>query len=123
MRRMRVSATLDPVSYFVTGLSILAGYSSSEAIVNLRVMEGSRVVASDHINLGRVVTVLFGAGPLSGSRPVTLQCEFTRSAPDDPTTYTLIAEIEGWAGAGGFSSALASERAHLQQFQLYLHRR
>src|SRR2546423_1714857 len=44
IRRLRVSATLDPVSYYVSGLSVLAGYSSSEAIVNLRVMEGSRVV-------------------------------------------------------------------------------
>jgi hypothetical protein len=123
VRRVRVSATLDPVRYYANGLSIGAGYSSAEAIVNLRVMESSHVVASDRVSLARLVTAVAGYGSSEGSRPVTLGCEFTRPIPDDATTYTLIAEIEGWAGAGGFSEASLSETAHLQQFHLFLHRR
>lgn len=125
IRRVRVSATLDPVYYYVAGYSAPPGYSSAEAIVNLRVMDGSRVVASDRISLWRLVTAVVGGGATSGSRPVTLRCEFTRPSPDDATTYTLIADIEGWAGAGGlwYSQTSVIERAHLQQFQVYLHRR
>ena len=125
VRRVRVSATLDPVRYNLMSLTSppLGGYSSSEAIVNLRVMDGSLVVCSDRLSLGRSVTAVVGYLTPSGMRPVTLRCEFTRPVPDDATTYALIAEIEGWAGAGGLSAAAVDEIANLQRFHVYLHRR
>jgi hypothetical protein len=124
-RRVRVSATLDPVIHYVDGTTLppTPGYTSAEVIVNLRVMDGSRVVASDRISLGRVVTAVVGGGRSAGRRPVTLTCDFTRPQPDDATTYTLVAEIEGWAGAAGLSFATAQGQAHVRQFHVYLHRR
>jgi hypothetical protein len=122
VRRVRVFATLDPVHFNTLAGAFLAGYASSEAIVNLRVMEGSRVVASDRVSLGRAIAAVFGVGGPYGTRSVTLQCEFTRATPDDATTYNLIAEIEGWAGAGAIAEAQVSMEATLQRFQVYLHR-
>ena len=121
VQRVRVFGAFDPLT-FVTGAASSSGYASSEAAVNLRVMEGSRIIASDRISLWRVVSIL-GISYQSGARPVTLECDFTRLEPDEATTYTLIAEIEGLAGALIFASAGVEEQARLRQFQVYLHRR
>ena len=121
VRRVRVFVTLNPTSYGTTAFN-LSGYSSAEAIVNLRLLEGSRILASDRLSLSRSVAEFIGASDRSGSRSVTLLCEFTRPAPDDETTYTLVAEIEGWAGAGGLGGAAVNISTTLRQFQAYLHR-
>jgi len=125
VRRVRVSATLDPF-YYSNGAGGVAVYASSEMVVNLRVMQGSRIVASERVSLSRIITAVVGLGFTEGvrrNRPFTLQCEFTRPVSDDAATYTLIAEIEGWAATGGFPSfAVANMEAHLQRFQVYLHR-
>jgi hypothetical protein len=46
MRRVRVFVTLNPATYGAFAMAV-AGYSSSEAIFNLRALEGSRRIASD----------------------------------------------------------------------------
>jgi len=122
VRRVTASATLDPVRHSLSGLSV-GGYTSSEAIVNFRVMEGTRELCRDRFSLGRVISAVAGGGFPQGSRTLTLQCEFSRSNPNDPGVYNLIGEIEGWAGAGGLSSASVWIDALLRQFHLYLHRR
>lgn len=38
-------------------------------------------------------------------------------------SYSLVAEIEGWAGSGGLAGAIASAEATLRQFQVSLYRR
>lgn len=121
MRRIRVFARFDPTT-FGTFANALLGYSSAEAIVNLRLLNGSRVVASDRLSLSRSVAAVIGSNRTEGTRPVTLQFDYTRPAPDDETTYTLVAEVEGWAGAGGLSDAIVYVNATVRQFQVYLHR-
>ena len=69
VRRVRVSATLDPVDYHVSGCSF-GGYSSSRAIVNLRVMEGSRVdCVNQPISLARLATAVPGGGRFKRQTP------------------------------------------------------
>lgn len=85
VRRVRVYVTLEPTAYRANALNI-GGYSSAEAIVNLRLLEGARVLASDRISLGHAFVVWIGDSHVGATRPVTLQCEFTRPAPDDETT-------------------------------------
>jgi hypothetical protein len=121
VKRVRVFVTLNPTSYGTHAFN-LSGYSSAEAIVNLRLLEGSRIVASDRLSLSRSVAEFIGASDREGSRSVMLQCEFTRPAPYDETTYTLVAEIEGWAGTGGLGGATVNISTTLRQFQVYLHR-
>ena len=121
MRRIRVFARFDPTT-FGTFANALLGYSSAEAIVNLRLLDGSTVVASDRLSLSRSVVFAIGSNRIEGARPVTLQFDYTRPAPDDETTYTLVAEIEGWAGTGGLSDAMMYANTTVRQFQVYLHR-
>lgn len=121
MRRIRVFARFDPTTYG-TFANALLGYSSAEAIVNLRLLEGSTVVASDRLSLSRSIAAVIGSDHREGARPLTLQFDYTRPAPDDETTYTLVAEVEGWAGAGGLSDAITYVNATVRQFQVYLHR-
>ena len=121
VERVRVFGAFDPAR-FVTMAVSTCGYASSEAIVNLRIMEGSRLIASDRISLWRVVSIL-GMSHQTGTRLVTLECDFRRPAPDEATTYTLIAEIEGLAGALFCAGAVVEEQARQQRFQVYLHRR
>jgi hypothetical protein len=122
VRRIRVYATFPQVYYQLTGFVAL-GYASAEAIVNLRVIEGSRVLASDRVSLGRVIGPVIGGGWPDGERPVTLYCEFARDASGVPATYSLIAEFEGWTGSGGIALAHVGMYGVLQQFQVFLDRR
>jgi hypothetical protein len=121
VRRVRVYVTLDPTVYGANAFN-LGGYSSAEAIVNLRLLEGARVLASDRLSLGRAFAAAIGDSRVGATRPVTLQCEFVRPAPDDEATYTLVAEVEGWTGTGGLGGAAVDIAAVLRQFQIYLHR-
>jgi hypothetical protein len=121
MRRVRAYVRFEPTT-FGTFANALLGYSSAEAIVNLRLLDGSTVVASDRLSLSRSIAAVIGGSHTEGARPVTLQFDYTRPAPDDETTYTLVAEIEGWAGAGGFSDAMMYANATVRQIQVYLHR-
>ena len=123
MRRIRVFARFDPTT-FGTFAGTVLGYSSAEAIVNLRLLDGSTVVASDRLSLSRSVAAVIGCNHTEGARSVTLQFDYTRPAPDDETTYTLVAEVEGWAGGGtGFlSDAMMYVNSTVRQFQVYLHR-
>lgn len=91
---------LDPLSHLVNTNGFLR-YASAEARVNLRVMEGSRQLCSDTFHLARSMTVAVGADEQTGEQPVSLQCEFTRSTPDSPETYFVVAEFEAWTGVGG----------------------
>jgi hypothetical protein len=124
VRRVRVSADLDPVGYYMGAFTYLVlGYSSAETIVNLRVMEGTREVCSDRVSLARAISAVFGYPQPRGRRPVALQCEFTRAAHDSPATYNMVAELEAWAGVGGFAVAHAGGNGRLRQFQVLLDRR
>ena len=124
MRRIRVFARFDPTT-FGTFAGTVLGYASSEVIVNLRLLDGSTVVASDRLSLSHSIAAVVGVSHTEGARPVTLQFDYTRPAPDDETTYTLVAEVEGWAGGGGtgfLSDALMHVNSTVRQFQVYLHR-
>ena len=123
VRSVRASAALDPVQYYAGAIALLFGYSSAEAIVNLRVMEGSREMCSERVSLARAISAVAGFPHPSGTRPVTLQCGFTRAAPETPTTYHLVAELEGWAGAGGLAGAFVGMTGTLRQFEVLLDRR
>lgn len=121
MRRVRAFVRFEPTT-FGTFVNALLGYSSAEAIVNLRLLDGSTVVASDRLSLSRSVVTVIGSNRTEGTRPVILQFDYTRPAPDDETTYTLVAEIEGWAGTGGLSDAMMYANTTVRQLQVYLHR-
>lgn len=121
VRRVRVSATLDPVSYNLIAVCFV-GYASGEAIVNLHVMEGSREVCSDRLSLYHFTSAVVGYGTPTGTTPVQLQCEFTRANPDDASSYNLVAELESWAGGGGGISISVDMEGHLQHFHVYQYR-
>ncbi|MCX6367911.1 MAG: hypothetical protein NTX57_14575 [Armatimonadetes bacterium] len=105
--RVSVAANLSAVSWW-QGVVIVLGYGNTESIVNLRVMDGSRVVASDRISLKRISIPVAGGSSESGSGPVSLRCEFNRDRPGDISNYTLIAEVENWAGLGSILGTIAS---------------
>ena len=91
--------------------------------MNLRVLEGSNILASARRPLGSSVAAVFGFGGPEARTSITMSCEFERSRPEDPTVYTLVAEAEGWAGAGGLAGAQSELEATLREFTVHLHRR
>ncbi len=124
IHRIHVSVTLDPFMYAIGGAGV--GYGSSEAVVALRITEGSRaerIFCSDRESLGRIIWAVVGYGVTQQWRPITLQCEFTQPVSETTNYYSLVAEIEGWAGAGGFAAASSTQAAHIRQFQVSLDRR
>ena len=105
-REVTVTAVVNNLEYVTTATALLAGYASAEAIVNLRVLEGARVVASDRVSVRRAVAAVFGFDDRRDRvRSVTLGGTFVRPAPAGPGRYTVVVEFEGWAGAGGLAGA------------------
>lgn len=69
------------------------------------------------------MTVAVGADQQTGEQPVSLQCEFTRSTPDSPATYYVVAEFEAWTGAGGAVAASVFLDGSLQHLNVLMNRR
>jgi hypothetical protein len=122
VKRVSVAANLTSLSWWQSVVIVL-GYGNTETIVNLRVMDGSRVVASDRISLKRISIPVAGGSSESGSGPVSLRCEFNRDRPGDISNYTLIAEVEIWAGLGSVLGTIASssESATVASFDAVLY--
>jgi len=104
VNRVSVSANFSEFRWSLI-VAVILGYGNVESILNLRVMDGSRVVASDRISLKRVSVPAAGWVQESGTETQSLRCEFNRERPGDIVTYTLIAELEIWAGGGGLLGA------------------
>jgi hypothetical protein len=107
VNRVSVTANLTSLNWWQSVVIVL-GYGNTETIVNLRVMDGSRVVASDRLSLKRISVPVGGASSASGAGPISLRCEFNRDRPGDISTYTLVAELEIWAGLGSVLGTTAS---------------
>ena len=105
-RRVVVEATVRAFRYHTHADALFAGYSSAEAIINLRVLEGTRVVASDRVSVARSRVFMFGWDTRRRSIPErTLRCEFVRPSAGEVGRYTVVVEFEGWVGAGGLAGA------------------
>ncbi|KAB7744457.1 hypothetical protein GA707_07465 [Nostocoides sp. F2B08] len=115
-RRIRVEATVRVDSYFLFTPALI-GYASAETIMNLRVMDGSRVVAHDRRSLGRAIAAVFWVTDLRGG-PFTLYmaAEFWGGGGRQ---YSAHVDVETWVGAGGIGAgAIASGYAVAQEFRV-----
>jgi hypothetical protein len=111
VRRIRAEALTHVPRYSLLAPAF-GGYASAEAIINLRVLDGSRVVASDRRGLGRAISVLFWPSEVKGAGYYTLACEFDGG---EGRTYSVWAELETWAGGGGVAAVTAGAYAYVRQ--------
>lgn len=117
--RIHAVVTFRPAAFEVRAFSLfLFGYSSAEAIVNVRIMEGSQVVATEHLSLAREITAVFGWGERNESPLITLNCDYTRPNPQATSAYTVVAEAEAYVGAGGFSGARVWMHPYVQEIRI-----
>ena len=110
VRSVRVDTQVD-----VTYCSIWAfglGYASAEAILNLRLLDGTRELSNDRLSLARVIAPGLWAAEARPNGSFTMSCEIHRSRGAS-ARYAAIAEVESWAGAGGASGALSMLSADL----------
>lgn len=100
-RRIRVEATVR-VEYYSLFTPAFFGYASAETIMNLRVMDGSQVVAHDRRSLGRAIAAVFWITELKGG-PFTIfmAAEFYGGGG---RRYTANVDVETWVGAGGIGA-------------------
>lgn len=115
-RRVRVEATVLVNHYSVLTPAFI-GYASAETIINLRVMDGSRVIAHDRRSLARAIAAVFWMTELKGG-PFTIfmATEFWGSGARH---YSAHVDVETWIGAGGIGAgALASGSAVAQEIRI-----
>ena len=118
VRHLRVAVDFNDIYFFTSADSLFAS-ASAEAVVNLRLLDGSRVVASASRSLGRAVTTFFGFGGPSGTvSSLTLVCEFDRVAPSVPANLTMVVEFEGAVGVFGLGSASVQIMGRARQFSV-----
>jgi hypothetical protein len=110
VRRVRVETTVD-VGNYSTIVGACLGYAWAEAILNLKVVNGSSLVTSNRKSLSWSMAVILWISMNSGSGQYTLACEFDHSY-GTPRTYAAMAEIETWAVGGGIPVAPASAWAY-----------
>jgi hypothetical protein len=115
-RRIRAEAKVD-VPGFMVYTPALFGYASAEAILNLRIMDGSRVVAADRRSLGRAIAALFWISEVKAyGLSLTLATEFVGGYGRQYSTHV---EVETWVGAGGpGAGALASCSAYVREINV-----
>lgn len=115
-RRIRAEARVD-IPYYSVVAPAFFGYASAEAIINLRVMDGSRVVASDRRSLARAIAALFWYTEFRASNvSLTLAAEFWGGYDRQYSTHV---EVETWVGAGGpGAGALASCSAYVREINV-----
>lgn len=121
VNRVRVFANFGNVQYSLHAFA-LAGYASSEAIVNLHVLEGSREICSggDRLSLSRIYAPLLWISDDEGNRPIQLRCEINRPNPREATTYTMTAVLETWTGGAGLPiQSSARMQSSIQEFHVY----
>lgn len=111
-RRIRVEARVTVNSYRLWTPAAL-GYASSEAILNLRVMDGSNVVAHDRRSLARALAVVFWNTELKGG-PFTLTMA-TEFSGGGGRQYSAHVDVETWIGSGGLAAASADCFATVHQ--------
>lgn len=124
VRQVRVDATASIVlgRLFIMVTAIL-GYASAEVILNLKVLDGSRLVASDRLSILHGWTAVAGSPLLDGGGDYNLSCTVDRAGVVGPSTYSVLVEVETWVGVG---AVVGQSRAHcwatVQQISLYFSR-
>jgi hypothetical protein len=122
VRRVVVDAPFDDVRYSFWGETVL-GYANLEAIVNLRLMNGIDVIASDRVSLGRDSLIAFAFDDRYDLHafPI-LHCEYERPTGGDAGRYTIVVELESWAGVGGIADGRTDMRGTVREFDVQLYR-
>src|SRR5262249_43427634 len=93
---IRVEGTIHTLSIYAYALAIF-GYASAEIILNLKVLDGTRLVGSSRLSVLRVISVVAWMSAVYASGQYTFSVEFDQ-VPGTPRTYTAIGELETWAG-------------------------
>lgn len=111
-RRLSVTARFSRASWDAYVLVIL-GFGDAECAINLRVMDGSRILASDRIRLAYVSSPFGGESREAGSGSQTLRCELSRDYPEDISDYIIVAEAEVSGGIGSVSGVVTAPMVSL----------
>ena len=98
VRRVRVETTVD-ASYW-TQVGACWGFGSGEALLNLKVLDGTTLKGHQRLSLVRTIAVVLWISSDRGSGAYTLSCEFAHSF-GTPRTYAALVELETWTGTGG----------------------
>jgi len=116
---VRVDALLTNIDFITRANAALAGYASSEVLVNLYVFDGPTRVASRTVSFDRAVAWTWGfSGRTDTVRRLNLSCEFDRARPDEARTYTVMVEFEGWVAGAGIAGAAIDLRGHVRQINV-----
>ena len=119
-RQVRVVAEIR-TGHNLTVASVI-GYASGEDLLNLHVMSGSRVLASDRQSLGRIVSIAVGEVSRFGMRTISLTTSFLVDSTLPPQ-IDVIADAEAWAGAAGlFAYSNSYINGHLNSIHVYFDR-
>jgi hypothetical protein len=76
------------------------GYASVEALLNLKVLDGTQLKGSNRLCLARSIGAVFWASSIYGSGAYMLSCEFNNSYGTS-RNYAAMVELATWAGGGG----------------------
>jgi hypothetical protein len=76
------------------------GYASAEALLNVKVLDGSQLKGSNRLCLARSIGAIFWASSIYGSGAYMLSCEFNHSY-GTPSNYAAMVELATWADGGG----------------------
>ena len=119
-RQVRLVAEFN--SSYLLRSAAFSGYASTEAILNLHAMSGSRILGSDRQSLVRLVSVALGAQEQSGHASTRLTTSFLVN-PTLPPDVDAVADVEIWTGAGGlFATASAVVDGNLVNMHVYFDR-
>jgi hypothetical protein len=76
------------------------GNASAEILINLKVLDGTRLRGSNRLSLPRSIAVVFWASSIDGSGAYMVSCESDHPY-GTPHNYAALVELETWAGGGG----------------------
>jgi hypothetical protein len=121
--------TVDPATSHVrvviqfTGVSAYCilealGYSSAEAILNLRVTAAGSTAAIARQSLIHLWGIAGEQVRHFDQSELSMSLEFDRTPGSPVTQYDIAGEAECWAGAGGISLAASSLHAHIQSIHV-----
>jgi hypothetical protein len=99
----RVEATVSPAVAFFLRAHTLTGAGAAEVTLEIRVLDGTRVVARQRRTVARTSVLIAGFDTWTETHPIVAQCSFDRADVAADATYFVVVEIAALASFDGFA--------------------
>lgn len=106
MRRVEVTAA--PAVDFFLRVNTLTGVGAAEVALEIKVLDGTRVVARQRRTVARMSVLIAGIDTWRETHPVVAQCSFDRADAGAEATYFVVVEVEALASFDGFAGNMVA---------------